>query len=118
MAATTVQTTQMKEALSMTAKPIPMCSEHQTKKEWRLATFEYQEGRVTIRVPNCYAWVCPVDGEASFTPETVDELLLTIRELLATAKRAQERRSELTQYIVSVDESPQGKGTGSDARQE
>ena len=87
----------------MTIKPIPMCSEHHTKKEWQLATFEYQEGRITIRVPNCYAWVCPVDGEASFTPETVDELLLTIRELLVTAKRAQERRSELTQYIVSVD---------------
>ncbi|MBI3301978.1 MAG: hypothetical protein HYZ72_07875 [Deltaproteobacteria bacterium] len=53
-------------------------------------------------MPNLYAWVCPVDGEASFTPETVDELLATIRELLATAKRARERRSVLTEYIVSV----------------
>jgi hypothetical protein len=80
----------------------PICSEHHLEKEWRLTTFKYQEEGITIRVPNCYAWVCPVDGEASFTPETVDELLLTIRELLVTAKRAQERRSELTEYIVSV----------------
>jgi hypothetical protein len=80
-----------------------MCSEHHAKKEWRHTAFEYQEEGVTVRVPNLYAWVCPIDGEASFTPDTVDELLLTIRELIATAKRAQGRRSELTQYIVSVD---------------
>jgi hypothetical protein len=90
----------------MTTKPIPTCREHRTEKEWRFATFEYQEEGIMVRVPNLYTWVCPVDGEASFTPETVDELLLTIRELIVTAKRAQERRSELTQYIVSV-EGPQ-----------
>ena len=95
-----------------------MCSEHHTEKEWRLTTFEYQEAGITVRVPNCYAWVCPVDGEASFTPETVDELLLTIRELLVTAKRAQGRRSELTQYIVSVDRPQQEKITDSAAREE
>ena len=79
-----------------------MCGDHHIEKEWRLTTFDYQEEGITIRVPNLYAWVCPVDGEASFIPETVDELLLTIRELLTTAKRARERRSELTEYIVSV----------------
>jgi len=86
----------------MSTKPIPICGEHHTEKEWRSTTFAYQEEGITIRVPNLYAWVCPVDGEASFTPDTVDELLLTIRELLLTAKRARERRSELTEYIVSV----------------
>jgi hypothetical protein len=86
----------------MATKPIPICGEHQTEKEWRPTTFAYQEEGITVRVPNLYAWVCPVDGEASFTPDTVDELLLTIRELLMTAKRARERRSELTEYIVSV----------------
>jgi hypothetical protein len=95
-----------------------MCSDHHTAKEWRLTTFEYHDAGITIRVPNCYAWVCPVDGEASFTPETVDELLLTIRELLLTAKRAQGRRSELTQYIVSVDKPPQEKITDSSVREE
>lgn len=97
----------------MATKPILMCGEHHTEKEWQLTTFEYQEEGITVRVPNLYAWVCPVDGEASFTPETVDELLLTIRELIMTAKRAQERRSALTQYIVSVDRPQQEKVTAS-----
>lgn len=86
----------------MSTTSTPTCSAHHLEKEWRRTTFEYQEEGITIRVPNCYAWVCPVDDETSFTPETVDELLLTIRELLVTAKRAQERHSELTEYIVSV----------------
>jgi hypothetical protein len=86
----------------MTNKPVPLCGEHHALKEWRLTTFEYQDDGITVRVPNLYAWVCPADGEASFTPDTVDELLVTIRELLTTAKRARERRSELTEYIVSV----------------
>lgn len=42
-----------------------------------------------VRVPNVYAWVCPEDGEASFTPETTDEILTTVRELLGPAKRDQ-----------------------------
>ena len=87
---------------SMTDKPIPMCGEHQVKKEWRLTTFEYSEGGITVRVPNIYAWVCPISGEASFPPGTVDELITTVRELIALAKRARERRQVLTEYIVSV----------------
>lgn len=102
----------------MAIKPIPRCGEHHTEKEWRLTTFEYQEEGITVCVPNLYVWVCPVDGEASFTPDTVDELLLTIRELIATAKRAQGRRSELTQYIVSVDVPQQEKVTDSVVREE
>ena len=86
----------------MTTKPVPICGEHKTAKEWRPATFEYHEEDISIRVPNLYAWVCPIDSEASFLPDTVDELIATIRELLATAKRARERRSVLTEYIVSV----------------
>jgi hypothetical protein len=54
-------------------------------------------------VPNVYAWVCPEDGEASFTTETVDEIITTVRELLEPAKRARSRRSVLTEDIVSVE---------------
>lgn len=86
----------------MTTKSVPLCGAHHVLKEWRPTTFEYQEDGITVRVPHLCAWVCPIDGEASFTPEIVDESLLTIRELLTTAKRARERRSELTEYIVSV----------------
>lgn len=80
----------------------PICGEHQVKKEWRKTNFEYTEQGITIQVPDVYAWVCPEDGEASFLPATTDELIATVRELLETAKRAKKRRSEFTQYFVSV----------------
>ena len=86
----------------MTNEPVPICGEHQILKEWSPTTFEYGEDGVSIRVPNIYAWVCPRDGEASFTPDTVDELISTVRELITPAKRARERRSMPTEYIVST----------------
>lgn len=87
----------------MSTKSSPLCREHQAQKEWLPTTFEYQEDGISVKIPNIYAWVCAEDGEASFTPETVDELIGTVRELVASGKRARERRSVLTEYIVSVD---------------
>jgi hypothetical protein len=86
----------------MVNQSIPVCGEHHRAKEWRTTTFEYTDEGITVRVPNIFAWVCPADSEAAFTPDTVDELIETVRELLHTAKRARERRSTLTEYIVSV----------------
>jgi YgiT-type zinc finger domain-containing protein len=86
----------------MNTEPIPICGEHQVPKEWSPTTFEYDEDGVSIRVPNIHAWVCPTDGEASFEPETVDELIDTVRELIVPAKHARDRRSMPTEYIVSV----------------
>jgi len=86
----------------MTDETAPTCGEHHVSKVWRPTTFEYSEEGVSIRVPDIYAWVCPEDGEASFTPDTVDELIATVRELLEPAKRARERRSIPTEYIVSI----------------
>ncbi len=80
------------------------CASHNTFKEWRPTTFEYEEEGIMVRVPNVPAWVCPEDGEASFTPEIVDEIIVTMRELLESAKRARKRRTVLTEYIVSVGE--------------
>jgi len=69
---------------------------------WRSTVFEYSDEGISVRVPNVHAWVCPEDGEASFTPEMIDELIVTVRELIETAKRARERRSSLTEYVVAV----------------
>ena len=44
----------------------------------------------------------PISGEASFTPDTVDELITTVRELVEMAKRARERRPVLTEHTVPV----------------
>jgi len=81
---------------------IPTCGKHHVQKEWRETTFEYTDDGITVRVPNVYAWVCPESGEASFTPDTVDELITTVRELIEIARRAHKRRPVLTEYIVSV----------------
>jgi hypothetical protein len=87
----------------MKKKPTPICSKHNIPKQWQPVTFEYGDEGISIRVPNVYVWVCPIDdSETSFTPETADELIATVRELAETAKRARARRSALTEYIVSV----------------
>ena len=86
----------------METKPVPICNQHQRVKEWRQVTFEYNEDGISVRVPGVYAWVCPEDEEPAFTPETANELISTMRELLESAKRARSRRSTLTEYIVSV----------------
>lgn len=86
----------------MNNEHIPICGEHHVQKEWRQTTFEYSGEGITVRVPKIYAWVCPESGEASFTPDTVDELMTTVRELIELAKRARVRRHVLTDYIVSV----------------
>ncbi|MBI1925225.1 hypothetical protein HYR99_13365 [Candidatus Poribacteria bacterium] len=86
----------------MTPQPTPTCGQHHKSKEWRPTVFEYSEEGISVSVPNVYAWVCPADGEASFTPETVDELIVTVRELIETARRAKARRSSLTEYVVAV----------------
>ena len=86
----------------MSSQSVPVCGGHQVAKEWRPTTFEYGEDGVSIRVPNIHAWVCPQDGEASFTAETVDQLIDTVRELIEPAKHARGRRSLPTEYIVSV----------------
>ncbi len=90
----------------MTTKPAPVCGQHHLPKEWRLTTFEYQESGISVRIPNVYAWVCMEDGEASFTPETTDQLIATARELVETAKHARARRPVLTEYVVSVAATP------------
>ena len=86
----------------MTIEAAPICGKPQVSKGWRPTTFEYSDEGTSIRVPNVYAWVCPNSGEASFPPETVDELIATVRDLLEAAKRARERRSVLTQYLILV----------------
>ena len=87
----------------MTNKPAPICGQHNRKKVWKPTVFAYSEDGISVQVPNVYAWVCPEDGEASFTPETADALIATLREFTQVAKRAKARQSELTEYFVAVE---------------
>ena len=72
------------------------------REDYRTGNYRELWDIISVRIPGVYAWVCPVDGEASFLPDTVDELIATVRELKETAERAQKRRSEFTEYFVSV----------------
>lgn len=83
-------------------EPTPICGKHNMPKEWTLTTFEYGEEGISIRIPHVYGWVCPICNETSFTPEITDELIETVNELIKTAKHAKQRRSILTEYLVSV----------------
>jgi hypothetical protein len=89
----------------MTTRAVPVCGEHRVQKEWLPTTFEYSDEGIVVRVPGVHAWVCPENGKASFTPDTVDELITTVRELVDIAKQSRERRAVLTEYTVSVTES-------------
>ena len=62
----------------------------------------YDDDGVSIEVPNVHAWVCPVDGKASFTSDTTDELIETVRDRVTPAKRARQSRSMPSEYIVRV----------------
>ena len=86
----------------MRPKPTPICTQHDTEKVWQQTVFEYNEDGISVQVQNVWAWVCPEDGEVSFTPETVDALIDTVRELVDTAKRAKKRSPALTDYAVAV----------------
>ena len=85
----------------MTPKP-PICTQHNTEKVWQQTVFEYSEDGVSVKVQNVGAWVCREDEEPSFTPETADALIVTVRELVDIAKRAKKRQPALTEYAVAV----------------
>lgn len=71
-------------------QPAPYYREHNTAMEWGITTFEYREDGIQITVPDIPAWICPKGGEASFTPETTDHLIATLRTLAAAAKQVRE----------------------------
>jgi YgiT-type zinc finger domain-containing protein len=97
MAAFSAKTTD--EVERMTDKK-PRCSEHGVSMQWGTTTFEYEDDGIVIRIPQVPAWVCPLDGEASFTPEVTDELIATVRDLVASAKRARQRQPQLREVLV------------------
>ena len=86
----------------MIPKPPPICTQHNTEKVWQQTVFEYSEDGVSVQVQNIWVWVCPEDGEPSFTPETIDALIVTIRELVYSAKHAKKRLPALTEYAVAI----------------
>jgi YgiT-type zinc finger domain-containing protein len=81
-------------------KPAPHCSRCGEVMEWGTTTFKYND--IGITIPNVPAWVCSKCGEVSFTPETTDQLIETLKEFVATARRARQRQPLLREYVVQV----------------
>jgi YgiT-type zinc finger domain-containing protein len=91
----------------MTAKPDlkpPLCSEHRIPMIWGETDFTYTENGVEVVVRHIPAWVCPHGDDTAFPPGITDELIATIRELIAVAKRTQTTRLSIPkqEYLVRV----------------
>jgi hypothetical protein len=69
---------------------------------WGKTDFVYRDDGVEITIPNVPAWLCQQDHEPLFTPDTTDQLIDTLKELVATARRARKRRPVFHQYLVRV----------------
>lgn len=82
----------------------PFCSDHHIPMVWDETDFTYAEDGVEVVVRHIPAWVCPRGDDAAFPPGVTDELIETIRELIAVAKRTQAQRPSLLQqeYLVKV----------------
>ncbi|MCP4361296.1 MAG: hypothetical protein GY796_25080 [Chloroflexi bacterium] len=82
----------------------PFCSEHYLQMVWGETDFAYAEDGIEVVVRHIPAWVCPQGDDAAFPPGATDELIETIRELIAVAKRTQAQRTSLPQqeYLVKV----------------
>ena len=102
MGVSAASTAQEVKAMNNIDQISPVCGKNRIPREWRATTFEYTDNGVTVRGPNVYAWVCPEDGEIAYPPDTVDELIDTVRELIEVANRARQRKSILMEYLVTV----------------
>ncbi len=82
-------------------KPIPTC-QHGQKMIWGKSTFEYNEDGIAVKVTDIPAWICHDCHDVSFTPGTSQQLITTIRELIAATKRAKIKNIPLYEYYVKA----------------
>jgi hypothetical protein len=82
----------------------PFCAEHRIPMIWGETEFAYTEEGVEVVVRHIPAWVCPYEDDAAFPPGTTDELIETVRELIAVARKTQAKRLSLPiqEYLVRM----------------
>lgn len=82
----------------------PFCEEHDLPMEWGETDFSYTENGIEVTVRHIPAWVCPYADDSAFPPGVTDELIATIRKLVAVAKEAQssQENSWEQEYLVRV----------------
>ena len=82
-------------------KPAPTCKNGQIM-IWGKATFRYEEDGILVEVSDIPAWICPDCDDVSFAPGTSQQLIATVRELIAATKRARARNMPLYEYHVKA----------------
>lgn len=89
--------------LEPTLKP-PFCTEHNIPMQWEETDFTFTEDGIEVTVRHIPAWVCPHQDDVAFPPGVTDELIGTIRQLVAVAKQAKATHHALTEqeYLVRV----------------
>lgn len=79
-----------------------MYSNCQIKKRWRKTDADFPDDGLVIIISGVPAWVCPQCGDTSFTPEVMDMLIHTFRELSSAAKDAHTRKPKVKELVVRV----------------
>lgn len=69
---------------------------------WDKAKFRYEEGGILVEVSDIPAWICSECDDISFTPGTSQQLIATVRELIAATQRARTRNMPLYEYHVKA----------------
>lgn len=87
---------------TMSRKPLPCCSECKVTMRSGKANYVYRDDGIAITIPDVPAYLCGRGHEPLFTPESTDQLIETLKELVATARRARKRRPRFREYRVQV----------------
>jgi len=82
----------------------PLCEEHNLPMVWGETDFSYTENGIEVTVRHIPAWVCPHTDDSAFPPGMMDELIATVRKLVAVAKEAQRNQENHweQEYLVRI----------------
>ena len=93
-----------REVIDMDERP-RICSECQTRTEFKKITVEHEQNGIRVQVSEVLAMVCPNCGTRSFPPGVTDRIIVAVSEMLAAAERARQRVPDF-QYSVSTTTTP------------
>ncbi len=88
------------EVINMTERP-RICSECQTRTEFKKITVEHERNGIRVQVSEVPAMVCPNCGTRSFPPGVANRIIMAVNEMMAAAERARQLVPDF-QYLVSM----------------
>lgn len=82
-------------------KLAPIC-QNGHKMTWGKTKFRYEEDGILVEVSDIPAWACPECDDVSFAPGTSQQLIATVRELIAVTQRAKVKNMPLYEFHVKA----------------